>query len=51
LSDSFLPPELIRAYQVFKLRLEAAKAMGRSFEQNAEVWVGPEGIADLITFR
>jgi hypothetical protein len=36
---------------VFDLSLEAAKAMGRSFEQNAVVWVGPEGIADLILLR
>ena len=39
------------SYLVFDLSLEAAKAMGRSFEQNAVVWVGPEGLPELIVLR
>ena len=39
------------SFLVFDLSLEAAKAMGRSFEQNAVVWVGPEGLPELIVLR
>jgi hypothetical protein len=39
------------SFLVFDLSLEAAKALGRSFEQNAVVWVGPEGNPDLILLR
>ena len=38
-------------WQARQARLEAAKAIGRSFEQNALVWVGPEGLPKLIELR
>lgn len=33
------------------LALEAARALGRRFEQNALVWCGPDALAQLIVLR
>jgi hypothetical protein len=36
---------------VLGLCLESAKTLGRRFEQNAVVWIGAEGIPELIDLR
>lgn len=39
------------SYLVFDLSLEAAKTLGRKFNQNAIVWCGPDAVPQLILLR
>jgi hypothetical protein len=39
------------SYLVFDLSLEAAKTLGRKFNQNAIVWCGPDAVPQLIFLR
>jgi Protein of unknown function (DUF3293) len=39
------------SYLVFGLNLEAAKALGQRFEQNAVIWCGSDAIPQLILLR
>ena len=39
------------SYLIFGLSLEAAKALGKKFEQNAIVWAGEDGAPKLILLR
>lgn len=39
------------SYLVFDLSLEAAKTLGRKFNQNAIVWCGPDAVPELILLR
>lgn len=39
------------SFLVLGLTLEAAKAMGRKYEQNALLWCGPDGVPQLILLR
>ena len=39
------------SYLIFGLSLEAAKALGKKFEQNAIVWAGEDGVTLLILLR
>ena len=39
------------SYLVFDLSLEAAKTLGRKFNQNAIVWSGPDAVPQLILLR
>lgn len=39
------------SYLVFGLSLEAARTLGRRFDQNAIVWCGPDTVAQLILLR
>jgi len=39
------------SYLIFGLSLEAAKALGKKFEQNAIVWAGEDGVPKLILLR
>ena len=39
------------SYLVFDLSLEAAKILGRKFNQNAIVWCGPDAVPQLILLR
>lgn len=39
------------SFLVFGLSLEAAKALGESYEQNAIVWSGADGVPRLILLR
>jgi hypothetical protein len=33
------------------LSLEAAKALGKKYDQNAVVWCGPDAIPELVLLR
>lgn len=39
------------SYLVFDLSLEAAKTLGRKFNQNAIVWCGPDAVPQLTLLR
>jgi hypothetical protein len=39
------------SYLIFGLSLEAAKALGNKFDQNAIVWAGEDGMPQLILLR
>jgi hypothetical protein len=39
------------SYFVLGLSLEAAKALGRKYDQNAIVWCGPDATAELVLLR
>ena len=39
------------SYLIFGLSLEAVKALGKKFEQNAIVWAGEDGVPQLILLR
>ena len=39
------------SFLVFGLSLEAARTLGKKFEQNAIVWCGPDAIPQLVLLR
>lgn len=39
------------SFLVFDLSLEAAKTLGRKFNQNAIVWCGPDAVPQMILLR
>lgn len=47
--SNFWPGE--PSFLIFGLSLEAAKALGNKFDQNAIVWAGEDGVPQLILLR
>lgn len=43
--------EAEESYLVLGITLEAAKEVGKKYEQNAIVWIGPDAIPELILLR
>lgn len=39
------------SFLIFGLSLEAARSLGKRFEQNAIVWCGPDAIPQLVLLR